>query len=234
MRRRKMAVWTSLAVSLAGVVLVAAFLAQPVVPVKTETGLIAWAVFSTICLLGAVATLFPHYCNPSLILPDDLEPSRITILKGVRFVHGHHPTCGRFDGHEFVIGGKTYCAGCTGLLVGALSSFSVATINYFYHYRPPAVSGYIGLGFVALGLLYIPILKAETPLLRATFNALFVLGFALVLVAVNSAGNAGFELIVIGLSSYWMLTRIQLSRWSHDATCGACDEVCDKKVVLGS
>ena len=231
MWRQDRAVWAYLAISLAGVILVAAFLTQPRVPSTTDGKLLVWTVFSLLCLLGAMATFFPHHCSPSVILPEDLDQSRFTTLKGVRLVHGHHPTCGKFGDHEFNIGLKTFCAGCAGLFMGAVAGLSVATLYFVHHQSLPTSSGYIGLGFVILGLLYIPFFKAGFTMIRTVLNALFVLGFALVLVAVDGVGSLVLDLIVIGLCSYWMFTRIQLSRMSHDIICDGCDEACDKKGV---
>jgi hypothetical protein len=230
-RRQDKAVWSYLAVSLAGVILAAAFLTKPRAASIIDWKLLIWAVFSSLCLLGAMATFFPHRCSPLVVLPEDLDQSRFTTLKGVRLVHGHHPMCGKFGVHEFNVGRKTFCAGCAGLFIGVVAALSVATL-YFVHRRSlPASSGYIGLGFVLLGLLYIPFFKVGFPMIRTAVNALFVLGFALVLVAVDGVGSLVLDLIVIGLCSYWMFSRIQLSRMSHDIICDDCDEACDKKGV---
>ncbi len=231
MRWQGRAVWAYLAIALAGVILVAAFLTQPRVPSTMDGKLLVWTVFSLLCLLGAMATFFPHHCSPSVILPEDLDQSRFTTLMGIRLVHGHHPTCGKFGIHEFNVGRKTFCAGCAGLFVGALASLSVATLYFVYLRSLPASLGYIGLGFVLLGLLYISFFKAGFTMIRITLNTLFVLGFALVLVAVDGVGSLVLDLIVIGLCSFWMVTRIQLSRMSHDIICDGCDKACDKKGI---
>lgn len=223
------ATWASLAVSLAGVILAAAFLAQPAAPEPTTMKLLVWAVFSALCILGAIATLFPHHCSSSISLPEGLDPSRYTSLGGVRLVHGHHPRCGGFEDHEFTFRGKTFCAGCTGLLIGAISSLSLAAVHFLFNYRIPAMVGYIGLGLVSLGLLYIPLVKNKTPPLRTAVNASFVLGFAILLSAIDGVGNLIFDVIVIGLCVQWMSTRIQLSRWSHGVVCGGCDEPCEER-----
>lgn len=227
------ATWVSLAVSLAGVILAAAFLAQPAAPEPTTMKLLVWAVFSALCVLGAIATLFPHHCSASISLPEGLDPSRYTLLGGIRLVHGHHPTCGRFEGHEIKFRGKTLCAGCTGLAVGAIASISVATLHFVYGFQLPAISGYFGVGFVALGLLFIPLTGTRSAPLRMAINSLFVLGFGILLSAVDGVGNLIFDIIAIGLCVHWMSTRIQLSRWSHGVVCGGCDEPCEEKPGSG-
>lgn len=223
--------WALLTLSLVGIILVAGILTRPRAPAPTDRDILVWSVFSTLCIMGATATLLPHRCSLSTSLPEDLAPSRFTIIKGIRLVHGHHPTCERFRYHEFTFGVKTFCASCTGLFIGAVTALSSATMYFVYNYRLPTISGYIGLGCVILGLLYIPLLKTRIPILRSAYNALFVFGFALVLVMVDGVGNLSFDLVVIGLCVLWMFTRIQLSRWSYDALCGGCDEICERKVV---
>lgn len=230
MSRRHWTTWASLALSLLGVALVAGFLAHPVAPSSTDMKMLVWSVFTSLCVLGAFATLFPHRCSPSISLSESLEPQRYTLFMGIRLVHGHHPACGHFRDHEIILRRKTFCAGCTGLLVGAVASIIFAILYFVYNFRLPAVSGYLGLGFVVLGLVFIPLVKTR-PVFRSGINALFVLGFSLVLISVDRMGNLGFDLVVIGLCVYWIFTRIQLSRWSHDTVCGGCDEPCDEKMV---
>ncbi len=220
-----------LTLSLMGVLLAIGFLTKPRTPTTTEYDLLVWVIFSALCIMGATATFFPHHCSVSINLPEDLHTSKFTIIRGRQFVHGHHPTCEKFKCHEFILGGKTFCASCIGLLIGAVSAFIVATVNFVYNYSFSPVVGYIGLGCIILGLLYIPLLRPRTPVLRSAYNALFVLGFALLLVTVDGIGDLGFDLVVIGLCVFWMFTRIQLSRWSYDIMCGSCDEICERKVL---
>lgn len=215
--------------SFAGFLIALGYIIKPSAPGPTDYGLFVWAFFSSLCILGATATLFPHLCSNSTHSYEDLDTSRFTIVYGVRLVHGHHPTCGRFKDHEFTLQGKTFCAGCTGLFIGAVTALSVTTLHFSYTYFPHSFSGYIGLGCVVLGLVYALMLKMRMSLLSLAFNALLILGFALILVTVDGLGSLGFDLIVIGLCVFWMLTRIQLSHWSHDVICGGCDELCEKK-----
>ena len=88
--------------------------------------------YALICILGAVAVFSPKKCsriiNPenwqitSEILYKDsqLNLKKTTIIFGFKLTHGHHPNCERFYDHEFQVGNKTFCAGCTGLLIGCL------------------------------------------------------------------------------------------------------------------
>ncbi len=229
MMKKEGSSWISLAISLAGVLFIAAFLLRSGPTSPVSGGILVWAVFSAMCVMGAVAALFPHYCSSSVSVPSDLDESKYTVLRGIRLVHGHHPECGKFGGHELVRKGKTFCAGCLGLLVGAIAALSTTTLYFIFNYHPPALSGYFGLGFVVIGLLYNILMRQGSPFVRTALNFLFVFGFALVLVAVDGVGDLGLVFFVIGLCAFWMFTRIQLSRWSHDKVCGACEEDCDRK-----
>ena len=220
--------WASLAVSLAGVILVAVFLSLPDAGATTKNPFLIWALFASLCLLGAMATLFPHRCSPSKVLPQDLDPSRFTVVLGIRLYHGHHIPCSHFQEHEHNVRGRFFCAGCTGLLVGALLAVSVSTLHFICGWNFGRVYGYAGLACVVLGLLYIPLRIAPRPILRSLINTLFVLGFALTLSSVGGSGSSAFDLVVIGLCVFWMFTRIQLSRWNHDNICDECGEECWK------
>ena len=229
MEREHKLTWANLVISILGLLMVALMLSRPVTTPTLSGNLTAWALFSTLCILGATATLFPHTCSHTTRPPEDLEPSRYTTIAGIRLVHGHHPTCGSFKGHELELGEKTYCAACTGLLIGAIAALIVATLGLVYRMNPPPITGYLGLALVLLGLIYNPFLNITTPILRTLINALFVPGFSLILVAADSHGSPGLDLLVTALSVYWMYTRIQLSRLSHDEICDGCVEPCEKK-----
>ena len=216
----------ALSLSLAGAVIVGVFMSQIRTMAATEPSIMVWALFVTLSLLGASATMFPHVCSPSKVLPYNIDAARFTHLMGLRIVHGHHAQCGHFQGHEYRFRGKTYCAGCTGLLLGALSAVIVVTAHFILGYVGSVPTGYVGLLFVLLGLLYIPLQVSKNPVSRAVINFLFVVGFSFTLVTVDLAGNLGFDLFLIGLSLFWVYTRIQLSNWSHDRICQDCEDDC--------
>ena len=227
-RERKLA-WANLAISILGLLMAALMLSRPVMTPVPSGNLAVWALFSALCILGGTATLFPRTCSHSTRPPEDLEPSRYTTISGIRLIHGHHATCESFSGHELELGEKTYCAACTGLLIGAIAALAVATLGLVYGITLPPIAGYLGLALVLLGLIYNPLLNITDPILRTLINALFVPGFSLILVAADGHGNPGLSLLVIALSVYWMYTRIQLSSLNHEEICDGCEEPCEKK-----
>ena len=181
--------------------------------------------FTSICLLGAIATVLPHLCGHR-DLPKTLDPSRYTDFLGVRFVHGHHKLCKGFKSHEIKYKGKTICAACLGLLIGAIIAASISFHHFILEVNYPLITGYVGLIFTSLGLIYIPILKPENPLQRTIYNILFVVGFALTLVVVDNSGSSSYDYLTIGLSLFWMYTRIKFSNWGHNQICDNCDDPC--------
>jgi hypothetical protein len=222
--------YASLTISLAGVTLIAAILFQPrYTPTYPTYNLPIWTLFSTLCLLGASATLFPHLCGHVKSPLEALGPSRITTFQGILIVHGHHPLCGEFQCHEITINGKTFCASCVGLLLGAITAIFLATHHFIYRITYTMSASLIGLGFIILGLLYIPFLKTFSPVLRSLFNWAFVVGFALLLVGIDKIGILEYDMIAVGMFVFWMFTRIQMSRWDHGRVCLACGYRCDAR-----
>ena len=219
-------VWISLAISLAGVIIAAGFIVTPSSLPSTQGNIYIWSIFTALLVLGAAATFFPRRCSRSIVNTEDLDPSRYTSISGVRLIHGHHSLCGQFTGHEFTVTGKSICAGCLGLFIGATSSLMLSAVYLMFNPVIPLGVGMLGLAFVTLGLLYIPFLKNLPTGLRTVVNAIFVVGFALTLMVVVGVGNVEMALITIGFFVFWMYTRIQLSQWRHNVICDGCDEQC--------
>jgi len=216
-----------LAVSASSIVFILKIMEYEPAP-DPRTSLATWALFTVIALLGAVATILPHRCTPTLRIPTDLPPTRSTNIIGLTVVHGHHADCGHFDGHELILGDKRVCAGCLGLLAGAIAAILIATAHFIYGAQIPKVTGYIGLALVALGLGHKVLQLRVPPSLGVLINALLVASYALILVVVN--GERGFNLMALTIAVYWTYTRIRLSTWSHDQTCDNCPEDdCEKR-----
>jgi len=194
-----------------------------------HSDLYVWGLFSTISLLGALATLFPHVCGRLDHQLEEFETVRASAILGLSVVHGHHPLCAEFQGHEFKFKGKSFCAGCTGILIGVCTALVITTLHFIFDIPFVAATAYIGLGCVVVGLLFIPFKKKDIPLQHSAFHLALVVGFSLVLVGVDGLGSFEFDLVAIGLCIFWMYTRIQLSRWDHDRICGVCGFKCDEK-----
>jgi len=146
-------------------------------------------------------------------------------MRSFRF-KGHHPDCGKFSAHVFKLGGKTYCAGCTGLVLGAAASlFGVAF--YFFFGLPVEQGSFIfWLGFlgVACGLLQYHLFNFGGSSVHLFLNVTFVFGAFLFLVGVDEiARSLAVDSYLLALNVYWVSTRIVLSRQEHRRICSICD-----------
>ena len=127
---------------------------------QTQKGNIT-AAFGAICILGIAAGTSPSRCNRLFMHFHTDKPTRIeeggtSQNKQKISYRGHHPTCGNFSSHVIQIGGKIYCAGCAGLVVGAVIALA-GTASYFFlqdlSAQLVATSFWAGLAGVTLGLL---------------------------------------------------------------------------------
>ena len=145
---------------------------------------------------------------------------------GIIFVHGHHTLCSGFQSHEIEYKGKSICAACFGLLLGTILASVISFHHFIMGFSYHQTAGYLGLIFSFLGLVYIPILKPGIPFMRTLYNILFVVGFALILVVVDNSGILAYDYLIIGISIFWMYSRIQFSSWGHDQICSQCVNPC--------
>lgn len=198
------------------------------------------AVFTLICILGILAIFFPRKCSQTFfdkrgethaIDPDD--PKRFSFIFGIKIVHGHHPTCEGFAGHEFQIGNKTFCAACTGLLLGALITI-VGTALFFFADSQINHGDFlvaVGLLGVALGLLQFLLFDVRG-LLRLLLNTFFVLGAFFVLVGVDELVHSlSADLFLVSMIVFWLHTRIVLSQRNHAEICRTCSVPCKFREV---
>ncbi|MBS7657229.1 hypothetical protein KEJ33_04820 [Candidatus Bathyarchaeota archaeon] len=191
-------------------------------------------IFSLICFLGIIAGLSPSMCSRRTHykrvgeggFAGDAHGSED---EGFVFV-GHHPNCGSFSSHVLSFNGRVFCAGCMGLVVGAVMSL-VGCFLYFF--VGLCVNGFsmvfFWLGFfgVSVGLLQYRI-SSHSSLVHFVLNVVFVFGSFLLLVAVDSLlVSLLLDLYLVALSVYWVLTRIELSRVEHRKKCLRCGKPCD-------
>lgn len=190
------------------------------------------SLFGLICVLGILAGVFPSRCSRIFHFQrkrdnesaSPLEPGLVS--KEDFPFEGHHPGCESFSGHVLRLGGKQYCAGCTGLVVGAVLSV-FGTLVFF---STEIVLGDLGvlvfwLGFmgVVLGLLQHPLSRRRGAGVHVLLNVAFVLGAFLLLVGIDGmVGDVFLESYFLVLVLYWIATRILLSQQEHGRTCRAC------------
>ena len=89
------------------------FVFQDLPPVNIPSqNTIARLIFGAICVLGIIAGITPRWCTFAS------KSER----RGNDGVAGHHPDCGHFPGHTVKLGERVFCAGCSGLVLGAVTA----------------------------------------------------------------------------------------------------------------
>jgi hypothetical protein len=193
---------------------------------KPATG----TIFSAICVLGIIAGLSPRRCSRATHFKTTKEtlPTTQKQFDGKEVsatFGGHHPTCGNFSAHVLSFGGRMLCAGCTGLVFGAIMSL-VGSVLYFFAGLPIVESSenvfWLGFFAVVCGLLQYEV-PVNNGFLHFFLNATFVLGAFFLLVEVNVFKESFMlNLYLLSLTVYWILTRIELSRIEHRKKCFSC------------
>lgn len=187
-------------------------------------------VFSLVCVLGALAVAIPSRCNSILGAGEaGVSFGSHSVPVGNRSLKGHHFDCEGYVSHTVELGGRTLCAACSGLFLGAI----VAIFGSLAYFFLDAGLGQFGLGFLMIGMALVALGFVQfefSGLSRLLINALFVLGASLVLLAADALlMNFFIDLYVISLMLLWILTRILLSQWDHSRICRSCNVVCELK-----
>lgn len=179
--------------------------------------------FSIICILGVFTVLFPKPCSQmfhSRRENTNFHSYRINAAS-------HHPDCGEFSAHVVHISNHTFCAACTGLLLGALAVLFGTTFYFFggSHIEgvsfPEVLVGVIG---VVLGFFQFKFRR----FVRLVLNAFFVLGAFFILVGIDElTENLFIDLFLVVFIVFWILTRIQISQWDHWRICRSCESSCE-------
>jgi len=190
------------------------------------TGLI----FTLICLLGIPLGVFPSRCARAFHFrarKKEVDTTDSGTAQGAAVAfRGHHPACNHFAAHVVQIGAVTYCAGCVGLVTGAVISL-VGCVAYFFLRVSIGAAGWyvlgIGVGGVVGGVLQYHLFRGCSGVIHCLVNVGFVVGAFLLLVAVNALrSNFALEVYLCALMVFWILTRIALSQREHTRMCAAC------------
>jgi hypothetical protein len=193
---------------------------------KSLTGVI----FSAICVSGIIAGLSPSRCSHMTHFKTTEKSSyhatkRSSNGESSMTFRGHHPTCDNFASHILSFRNQIFCAGCTGLAIGAIMSLAGSFLYFFVDFQIGETSilvfwlGFLGVTF---GLLQYK-MPINNGYMHSMLNVMFVLGAFLLLVGVNSINESlALNLYLLALSAYWILTRIELSRKEHRKKCINC------------
>jgi len=190
------------------------------------------SIFGSICVLGTLSAVFPSKC--SRIFHFKTENGRRTSnvaepisLRGKNLqLRGHHPDCGNFSAHVFLVSDRIFCAGCVGLALGAVFSL-LGTFLYFFA-NLSLNDGYyfvfwVGFIGVACGLLQYHVFRFKRSLIHMFLNSGFVLGASLLLVGADAiTSSLSTAVYILALDIFWIYARIELSRWNHGMICDNC------------
>lgn len=228
--RRKVLGNGYIAISLAGLFMLAVLVFDP--SKKLPVGAnqldkqVTLALFMVICTFGIVAGLYPSkissitYFRKPIQQPDQSKNSSETF----RELKGHHPTCKNYSSHVLNIQGKSYCAGCSGLVLGAAISI-VGSPAETFSLIPSEYSNimfWVGIVAVVLGLFQYSITSGA--LMHSVLNISFVLGaFLLVSAVIEATRNPLVEGLALILSVFLIVSRIMLSQLEHDRICSECN-----------
>jgi len=191
--------------------------------------------FGVVCVLGILAVFFPNTCSRFFDIrkPEKSQNRFLGFKRKVSIshstsstLHGHHPTCGHFSSHVFRIGGRMFCATCSGLLLGALIALAGIGMYFFGSWQMGQnafLSVLVGAVGVVLGLLQSPLPILQKGVIRLFSSTFFVVGTFLILVSIEElAHNTSVDLFFVALSVLWLATRISLSQWDHERICSKC------------
>ena len=174
------------------------------------------SIFTLICLFGIAATIMPKKCS---------TPAHFK-RRGQTRIKGHHPDCEAFAPHLIRVRGRTLCAACSGLALGAMTASS-GTFLYFF---ADLEIGCMGFPLVLAGVASVVFGFSELRFrgtVRLLLNTLFVLGACLILAGIDTlVQSLSIDLFVLVLILFWLATRIQLSQWDHSRICRGCRLSC--------
>ena len=194
---------------------------------------LAISVFVTICSFGAMAAVLPSKCSRAFHdryaadrgSSDGDGSSRDAVAITLK---GHHMTCGSFATHVLQVRGRTYCAGCSGLLTGALVAIATSLLyasNVILFYGQAGFALWFGFTMVLMGLLQYAKPLMTRGLVHFFLNVVFVVGAFFLLVGVIEM-NGGFvvETYFLVVTLFWILTRMVLSNREHERICIQCGQ----------
>lgn len=123
------------------------------------------------------------------------------------------------------IGRRVFCAGCVGLILGAVLSL-LGTAAYFFldsSFSRAYWPFWMGCVGVSCGLLQYHLFDWGKSSIHLSVNTYFVFGVFLMLAAADQlARSTVINLYIVALGVLWLYTRIMLSKLDHKTLCEAC------------
>lgn len=192
------------------------------------------SIFFLVCAGGSLVAVSPKECS-GIHKAQTVETLMDSSVKADSYVfsEGHHPDCGRFSAHTVRFRGTSYCAACTGLLVGGVIAMSVTVLYFFFGLNAEVVcfpAILIGQSGLVLGFVQFKF-KSWT---RLAANTFFVMGGFLMLVGIDQLVRSVFvDVYLTGLVVVWILTRVMISQRDHYGICLRCGFSCSSERKVG-
>jgi len=215
----------AISVSIFGLLLIILFALNPPMPRENFSWRkpLVGTVFSLICIFGIIAAIFPKQCSHTF----DFRKASPNSSSHQISIKAHHPDCEEFSTHVIYVGNRTFCAACTGLLLGAVIALGGTMFYFFGGWHIEMVSSLtvlIGIVATILGFFQLKF----SGYTRFMLNTCFVLGAFLILVGIDGLAESLFvDLFLLALIFFWIFTRIELSRWDHWRICSNCKSPCE-------
>jgi hypothetical protein len=182
------------------------------------------SIFILICLMGMVAAVSPSWCIELSSLKKDQNPGDYEGAKQKKF-SGHHPECENFMTHTYTLRGRKYCAGCSGLFIGAIIGILGTIAYYFIGLSQDSIFiiFFTGILMVLLSLLQNLLFIVEYNTLKFFLNLMLVVGSFFILIGTVQLNNSLFiQVFFLLLVIIWILTRISSSERNHTLICEDC------------
>jgi len=185
-------------------------------------------VFFTSCIFGISIAIYPNWWRKNK--QNTYHTSNLQRAATSRSFKGHHPDCSLFKNHIIIIKNKPRCAGCLGLIIGALASIFLMIIYLAITFVLSIIMYYVLLiiGILVLIFVYIEIILVK----RQTFvhiilNGLLILSFFIITVSIiEITKNIVYGILTILLCFLWLDTRIHISKYQHQSICNSCKQLC--------
>ncbi|MCJ7570656.1 MAG: hypothetical protein MUO82_02100 [Candidatus Thermoplasmatota archaeon] len=185
-------------------------------------------IFFISCLFGISIAIYPSWWKKNKQKTN--HTPNLKRPKTSRIFQGHHPNCSIFKNHIIIIKNKPRCAGCLGLILGALASILLITL---YLILPLKLSINIYYFLLILGIIVLIFVYGEIILSKRKMffhillNSLLILSFLTITISVlEITKNLIYAILTVILCFLWLDTRIYISNHQHQRICDSCAQEC--------
>jgi hypothetical protein len=193
-----------------------------------EYRFIITGIFITSCIFGISLAIYPNWWRKNKQKTN--HTNNIKRPKTSRSFQGHHPNCKMFKNHIIIIKNKTQCAGCLGLIIGALASIILITFYLIIPLKPSININYILLIIGIIILIFVNteiLISKRNKLFHIILNSLLIISFLTITISVlEISKNLIYAVLTILLCFLWLDTRIHISNQKHQKICNSCIQKC--------